>query len=141
MKPFLPVPKKYLLLISGLMWSGVGVLLITRASTWLKRLEYDAPWMIILAGVIPGMLIAAFGFTRIVHRNIQRIEAMDSKVSMFAFQDVRSYLLIIVMMSMGIAVRNTSIIPMILKTPGYYTIGTALSLSSIKYYRTFFRRF
>lgn len=139
MKTFLHVPKKYLLLVSGLMWSGVGFMLISLATSWLQRLKFEPHWLIILAGVIPGLLVAIFGFTRIVRKNIQRINDMDSPISVFAFQDWRSYLLILVMMSMGIIVRQTGLIPMILKTPGYYTIGTALSLSSIRYYREFFR--
>jgi len=40
---------------------------------------------------------------------------------------------------MGIFVRHSGLVPLILKTPGYYTIGTALSLSSITYYKAFIR--
>ena len=139
MKPILYVPKRYLLLVSGLMWTGVGLLLISLATRWLEELPFEPHWLIIVAGIIPGILVALFGFTRIVHKNIQRIEDMDPRASVFAFQAWHSYVLIVIMMSMGIYVRQSGLIPMILKTPGYYTIGTALSLSSIRYYQAYFK--
>ena len=139
MKPFLPVSKKYLLLVSGLMWSGVGLMLIILATRWMQNLNLAYPWLLIVAGIIPGILVAHFGFSQIVQENIQRIEEMDTRPSVFAFQAWHSYVLIVIMMSMGIYVRHSGLIPMLLKTPGYYTIGTALSLSSFKYYQEFIR--
>ncbi|MEA3288162.1 MAG: hypothetical protein U9Q77_12415 [Candidatus Marinimicrobia bacterium] len=139
MKSILSVPKKYLLLVSGIMWSGVGLMLISLATRWLQDLHYEPHWLIIVAGIIPGIMVALFGFTRIVSKNIQRIDEMEAQASVFAFQAWHSYVLIIIMMSMGIYVRQSGLIPMILKTPGYYTIGTALSLSSLRYYRAFIR--
>ncbi len=139
MKPILSVQKKYLLLVSGLMWTGVGLLLISLATRWLEEIPDEPHWLIIVTGIIPGILVSLFGFTRIVHKNIQRIDEMDPRASVFAFQAWHSYVLIVVMMSMGIYVRQSGLIPMILKTPGYYTIGTALSLSSLRYYRAFVR--
>ena len=140
MRSILSVPKKYLLLVSGLMWSAVGLMLIFLATRWLQDLQFEPRWLIIVGGIIPGILVALFGFTRIVHKNIKRIDEMDPRASVFAFQAWHSYILIIVMMSMGIYVRQSGLIPMILKTPGYYTIGTALSLSSFRYYQAYFKK-
>ena len=121
------------------MWSGVGLMLISLAIKWLGDLHPPYPALIILAGVVPGFLVSIFGFARIVRKNIQRVEAMDAKASIFAFQVWHSYILIVIMMSAGAFVRHSGLIPMILKTPGYFTIGTALSFSSLKYYTAFFR--
>jgi len=114
-------------------------MLITLATRWLGTLQVQYPGLVIIAGVIPGMLVSSFGFARIVRKNIQRIEELDTRASIFAFQAWHSYLLIVGMMSMGIFVRHSGLVPLILKTPGYYTIGTALSLSSITYYKAFIR--
>lgn len=139
MRPFLSVPKKYLLLVSGLMWSGVGLMLIALATRWLLNLNVVYPYLLIIAGIIPGILVARFGFSQIVNENILRIEAMEATASVFAFQAWHSYVLIVIMMSLGMYVRHSGLIPMLLKTPGYYTIGTALSLSSVRYYMRFIR--
>ncbi len=139
MKPILPIRRHYLLLVSGIMWSSVGLLLISLATRWLGALDFKHPGLIIVIGVIPGLLVSIFGFARIVKKNIQRIEAMTPRASLFAFQAWRSYFLIVIMMSMGVFIRHSGLIPMILKTPGYFTIGTALSFSSITYYKAFFR--
>jgi len=109
------------------------------ATRWLQNLETEFTSLLVLAGILPGILVALFGFARIVRKNIRRIEEMEPRVSVFAFQAWHSYVLIVIMMSMGIYVRHSGLIPMILKTPGYYTIGTALSLSSLRYYREFVR--
>ncbi len=114
-------------------------MLIILATRWLGNLGIKYPGIIVIAGVIPGLLVSVFGFAHIVGKNIRRIEDLDSRPSVFAFQAWHSYVLIAIMMSMGIYVRHSGLIPMILKTPGYYTIGTALSFSSIKYYKAFFR--
>ncbi|MBT3252804.1 MAG: hypothetical protein HN995_00835 [Candidatus Marinimicrobia bacterium] len=139
MKSFLPIPRHYLLLVSGLMWSGVGLMLILLATRWLENLDIKYPVLIIAGGVIPGLQVSIYGFARIVKKNIQRIEDMTPKASIFAFQAWHSYLLIAVMMSMGAFVRHSGLIPMMLKTPGYFTIGTALSFSSLTYFKAFFR--
>ncbi len=139
MKTFFPVQKKYLLLVSGLMWSAVGTMLLSLASLWIQDLRFEPRWVLIVGGIVPGIFVALFGFTHIVQKNIRRINKMDMKVSVFAFQAWYSYIMIAIMMSMGIYIRHSGLIPMILKTPGYYTIGTALSLSSFNYYRAFFR--
>ena len=121
------------------MWSSVGVMLISLAIKWLGDLQTQYSVLIILAGVASGLLVSVYGFTRIVRKNIQRINDMDVRASVFAFQVWHSYVLILIMMSMGAFVRHSGLIPMILKTPGYFTIGTALSFSSLKYYTAFFR--
>ncbi len=63
---------------------------------------------------------------------------MEPKVSVFAFQAWHSYVLIVIMMSMGVFVRTSGLVPLMLRTPGYFAIGTALSFSSLRYFKTFF---
>lgn len=138
MKRILFVPKRYLLLISGIMWSSVGFMLISLATSWLELLNYNSA-LIVFAGIIPGIMIGVMGFSKIVNKNITRIEIIDERVLIFNFQSWQNYLLIVIMMTMGIVVRQSSFIPLILKTPVYFTIGTALSLSSLRYYRAFYQ--
>ena len=135
------VNNRWLLILSGLMWTGVGVLLNTLAIKWLA--VYSAMEIIIttIIGLLSGFLVARFGFNKIVHKNIRRIQNYPDKVCLFAFQEWKSYLLIAVMMSMGIFLRRTALIPKLWIAPVYIAIGLALFLNSFIYYRSFFNNF
>ena len=136
----LRVEKKYLLLTSGLIWMGIGIFLISLATRWGNEHQVDQMILYVLTGLVGGMLIRIFGFSRIVRRNVERIDSMDARVSIFAFQSSSSYLLVVIMMSMGMFIRHSSLLPLVLKIPGYYSIGVALLTSSIGYYRAFLPR-
>lgn len=127
--------QKWLLLLSGLMWSGVGILLNSFAIRWLLLYEGWPLAASVTCGLLLGLAIAFFGFKKIADQNIQRILKMPSKSCVFAFQKWQSYILIAVMMSMGIFLRHTSILPRLYLASMYMGIGTALFISSFNYYR------
>lgn len=129
------VGRKWLLLLSGLMWSGVGILLNSFAIRWLLLYEGWQRMASVTCGLLLGLAIAFFGFKKIADQNIQRILKMPSKSCVFAFQKWQSYILIAVMMSMGIFLRHTSILPRLYLASMYMGIGTALFISSFSYYR------
>ncbi len=131
------VNRKWLLALSGFIWSGVGILLNSFAFQWLSFYE-GAPVMVALAtlaGVLLGLGIAFFGFRNIAEANIQRILRMPVRSCIFAFQKWHSYTLVVVMMSMGLFLRNSSILPLLVLATMYMGIGAALFISSISYYR------
>ncbi len=133
------VQKHWLLFISGLMWTGVGLLLIRVAFRWIVLFSRQEMLLTVAGGILLGVAIAVFGFSIVVRKNIDRIIGYPSTVCVFAFQEWKSYVLIAVMMSMGIFLRNTSLIPRQLVAPGYIGIGLALFLDSFLYYKAFFR--
>ena len=129
------VNKKCLILISGVMWSGVGVLLNWIASQWLSDFEQ---WQIIFTysvGILMGLIIASFGFSKLAQRNSDRIMGYPEKVCVFGFQRWQMYILIVIMMSMGFFMRTTTFIPKYLLAPVYVGIGLALFISSFVYYK------
>lgn len=133
---------RYLFLISGLLWSGVGLFLDRLAFTWLVSGEYANSILYLLAGLLLAIPIHIFGFSKVANKNISRIEAMgDRKTCIFAFQKLSGYLVIIFMMSLGIFLRNTEFIPKNLLAIVYIGIGTGLFLSGLKYYFSFFKTF
>jgi hypothetical protein len=129
------VNRKWLLVISGLMWSGVGIFLNILAFGWLNSLNNTQIILSILIGIMIGLVIARFGFGNIAKKNVNRILAYPKQACLFAFQEWKSYILIAVMMSSGILLRTTELIPKFILTPMYIGIGTALFLASFKYYR------
>ena len=129
------VGQKWLLNHSGIIWSGVGILLNSFAIRWLRLYEGWPLIASVTCGIMLGLAIAFFGFRKIATGNIQRILEMPAKSCVFAFQKWQSYILIVVMMSMGIFLRHTTIIPRIYLASIYMGIGTALFISSFNYYR------
>ena len=129
------VNKKCLILISGIMWSGVGVLLNWIASKWLPAFEQ---WQIIFTyslGLVMGLIISSFGFSKLAKKNSDRIMKYPEKVCVFGFQRWQMYILIVIMMSMGFFMRTTSFLPKYLLAPVYVAIGLALFISSFVYYK------
>ncbi|NHZ86237.1 MAG: hypothetical protein GWP19_10195 [Planctomycetia bacterium] len=129
------VNRKWLIIISGLMWSGVGILLNILAFNWLKSFNNIQLFLTIIIGLLAGLIIAWFGFGNIANKNIKRIFAYPKEVCVFAFQEWKSYILIAFMMSMGIYFRTTGLIPKYILAPIYIGIGTALFLASFTYYK------
>ena len=131
------VHKNVLLIVSGLLWTGVGILLNFLASRWLSDYGIWTDIEIILVGIVAALVIAVFGFSKIAEKNINRILGYKKKVCLFAFQEWKSYILIAFMMTMGIYMRTTGLIPKFLLAPMYIGIGLALFLTSFLYYQSF----
>ena len=129
------VSRRVLLILSGLMWSGVGILLNSFAFRWLKMYEGWPLAASILAGLLLGSIIAWFGFSKVAATNIRRIQGMPARCCVFAFQRWQSYILIAVMMSMGIFLRHTTLVPRLYLASLYIGIGSALFMAGLGYYR------
>ncbi len=127
--------KEYLLLPAGFMWMGVGIMLCVMAFKWLGSSLQPLPFAV--AGIAAGIVIYRFGFVKIAHKNIDRIEALPGKRCFFSFMTFRSYLLVIVMMTLGITLRHSSI-PREWLSVIYNGIGIGLALSSIRYFISYF---
>ncbi len=127
------VPKKVLLVIIGSMWFCVGIMLVIMAIQWLYI--YDGnPWLFAVPGLIAGLIIHYYGFLKIVDKNLGRISRLPGKPCIFSFVSWKSYIIIILMVSMGIILRHSPIQKQYL-SPIYLGIGLALFLSSIRYFR------
>ena len=132
------VPKKYLLVIAGLMWCGVGAMLSGMAIHWLIIYEGN-PWIFAVPGFIAALIIHHFGFLKVVHKNLGRIAELPGKPCVFSFISWKSYLIIFIMMTMGIALRHSAL-PKHYLAVLYLGIGLALFLSSIRYFRKLFAK-
>lgn len=132
------VRKKYLILISGLIWILIGLLLNHYAFNWLKDSSYENSYIYIIAGIVLALIIHHFGFLRVVDKNLGRIRSLKPEACVFAFMSWRSYLLVALMMGMGIALRHSAL-PRNILSVVYIGIGLALILSSIRYIRVFIK--
>jgi hypothetical protein len=127
--------KIWLHLTAGIMWSGVGIMLVAFAVNWLELVH---SWMVILL-LLAGLLLAAaiyfFGFSKLASNNVQRIIKIPrERVCLFAFQKWTSYPLVLVMVAMGIYLRRYSPIPKPDLAVLYIGLGVSLFVSSFQYY-------
>jgi len=130
--------KKYLILVAGLMWCGVGIMLMSFAGTWLVRYTGKDVYLFLAAGFLAGIPIHLFGFSRLAGKNIGRLLEITEKRSIFSFITVKSYFTIIFMVALGITLRHSSIPKQYLSIV-YNGIGIGLFLSGLKYIRTFIK--
>lgn len=106
------------------------------AGRWLARMDWRYIAIGAGTGLALGLVIYRFGFSRIAKKNIYRIAAKSNPACVFAFQAWRSYLLIAIMISVGIALRHSTL-PRLLLAVIYSSIGTGLACSSTLYYQEF----
>ena len=131
------VTKNVLLFLAGFVWTCVGTMLLFLAFSWLSKASNVNRTVFASAGVVLALLVHHFGFLRIVDKNLKRILPMDDKKCVFSFISWKSYLIIVVMIAMGAALRHSAIPKQYLAIL-YTTIGLALILSSVRYVRVFF---
>ncbi len=121
------------LLLSGLVWSGVGIMLVNLAREWLGLpADRQGLWLFV-AGLALAWAISRFGFSRIARKNVRRIQRMKDQVCIFAFQEWKSYLIVVFMMTLGSTLRHSGF-PRQLLAPLYTGIGGGLFLASLAYY-------
>jgi hypothetical protein len=135
------VKKIWLQLLAGVMWSGVGIMLIGFASRWFTKVPAFEEILIILSGMALAAAIYFFGFSKMALKNVRRINNyLQERVCLFAFQRWTSYPLIIFMISLGIYLRKYSPIPKHYLAVLYIGIGGSLFLASLHYYAQVVRR-
>jgi len=74
------------------------------------------------------------GFLRIADRNLARLRAMSGRRCLFGFQPWRSWATVAIMVAMGATLRHSGL-PKPWLALAYVAVGTALSLSSVRYWR------
>ena len=131
------VDKRVLLFMAGLVWVGVGLMLLRLAWIWLSAPGIQGVWAYAGAGIAAALVIHHFGFLKIVDKNLGRILPMDGKRCIFSFMSWKSYIMVAVMVAMGALLRHSSI-PKSWLSVLYIGIGLSLMLSSIRYLRVLY---
>lgn len=131
------VSRKSLLKGAGIFWLSGGVMLLFRAFETMQTIEITQIWLVVVGAGI-GWFKYRFAFSKVAAKNIRRIRELKpfkEKICLFAFQSLQAYLLVIAMISLGIALRMVGL-PAQLLVVMYVAIGMALILSSSFYFRT-----
>lgn len=128
------VPKQYLLLMAALMWTIAGFMLLTRGYLMMENFPHLI-WLKLIASISGGIVFYVYMFSAISMKHIKRIFKLPTeKPCLFSFFNTRSYLMMTVMISTGVTLRVTGIIPLEYLSYFYVTMGTPLFLSATRFY-------
>ena len=131
------VPRRYLYVVSAVVWTLAGALLCIRATAWLNAFDATTETMALAGSAVMGVTGYLFGFSRIVKKNIGRIRLQPDRTCVFAFTAWRGYLMIAVMVTLGVTLRSSPISKAYLSIP-YAIMGSVLLIGSTGFYREFF---
>jgi len=132
-RSLLPVGRPGLYATAGVIWTAVGLLCVGYAVVWLAPVALLTKIGLALAGLVVAAAFVRFVFWGIVRKNITRIEQGPARVSAFAFQGWKSYVVTVFMIGLGITLRHSAM-PKPWLAVIYEGVGVALLLTSLLYH-------
>jgi isocitrate dehydrogenase kinase/phosphatase len=134
---FPAVPKKYLFLAAALAWTIAGTMLLVRGVLFFRN-SHGYFWPRLTGSLAGGILFYRLMFDSISLKHTRRIESMSNENPwLFSFFNARSYILMAVMITGGITLRRSGILPAEYMSVIYTTMGIPLLFSSFRFYRAF----
>jgi hypothetical protein len=130
------VAKEWLLLGAGLMWCGVGLMLMRWTWLWSSTAGWRTSMPFLILGFLIGLGTRYF-FREMALRNMHRIQLLPEKACIFAFQSWTSYPLVIFMMALGIGLKSSSL-PRPWLAGLYLAIGSGLFMAGLAYFSAYF---
>lgn len=132
------VSKRTLLFEAALVWTFAGGMLLFRGDLMLEA-SSGFSWIRILACLGCGLIFFALVFQKISHKHVSRIINLTGERHRFyEFFNPRSYLMMVGMISLGVFLRKSLIVPASSLSLAYITMGIPLLLSSFRFYHRWF---
>lgn len=131
------IARRYLYIVAALVWTFAGSMLLFRGILLFLDDEYLLVVRMIFS-LTAGILFYRFLFSKISRKHAGRIAAMQmEKPCLFSFFNIRSYILMTLMITMGISLRRSGILPPVYLSVIYVTMGIPLFISSFRFYHAF----
>lgn len=129
--------KRFLYLIAAIIWGFPGIMITIKGIRAYTTMPNDELWWLLLitAGVLAGFIIM---FRRIVDRYCALIDAEPEKTTILHTFPLRGWILIVCMMSLGIALKFMPFIPAEFTASFYSGLGPALVIASVRFCKKFF---
>jgi hypothetical protein len=133
------VPKRYLLLMAAFAWTAGGSILGVRGVLWLAANESFFTIHVAIAFLL-GLGFFQLVFSKVSLKHIRRIHAIEIvRPSLFAFFDLKGYVMMIGMISLGVFLRSSKLVNPEILYNFYVLMGTPLLVSALRFYYAFFR--
>jgi len=134
------VPKNHLMLVAGIVWCVAGVMVCLVGLPLLFKLEPVDPLLLPLAMVIFAVFYV-FVFSRLVHKHTGRIQAREEeRLPFWHFFNASSWIVMLVMMGGGMALRFTHAVPDWFIAFFYSGLGIALFICGLRFMGVFRRK-
>jgi len=132
LKPW--APKRHLLFFAAAIWTFAGGMLLYKGISLVDSTTTHLG-LKIAASMVGGALFYQLLFSKLSLKHTKRIvELKTDKPCMFSFFNIRSYILMVIMITSGILLRVFGIIPLHYLLVVYITMGIPLLLSSFRFY-------
>lgn len=134
MRSFIPlVSNRSLLFIASALWTFAGVMLILRGVSGLIQYP-EYLFTKLLIALAAGTVFYLLLFTKISSKYVKRITGFQNmRVPFYSFFSLRGYIMMTLMITLGITVRKTGIVPFEYLAVFYVTMGMPLLISAFKF--------
>ncbi len=135
------IPKRYLLFVAAVVWTFAGGMLLFRG---FSTLGFNSETLLIeeSISIIAGIAFYIFMFSKISLKHIHRILNLEIEhPCFFSFFNWRSYILMTIMISFGVTLRLTGLVPIQYLSFFYVAMGTPLFMSAFRFYFNGFANF
>jgi hypothetical protein len=128
------VSRHNLLFIAGLAWTTAGGILMWRGLDYEIR-HSNHLWINILAGILIGIPFYVILFAKISMKHIKRIKGLSIPYPCaFSFFNLKSYLMMMMMITAGVFLRNLDIINREYLFTFYIGMALPLLISACRFY-------
>ena len=137
MKHRLTVHKKTLILIAGIVWAIAG---FTIVRIGLVAYQGNFSWWRGLLSVAVFTVFQVFIFGKMVKKHTERIlQYEDERQNFFSFFDTKSYLIMAFMMTLGIGLRVSGVVPNTFIAFFYTGLGASLLTAGVLFLISYVR--
>jgi hypothetical protein len=130
--------RRTLVTTAAIVWAAVGLFLIVRGLLYYPEAHATngvLTLIVAVVGILLGLAKGIFVFAKLARRNVERINLLSphkEKICVFAFQAWESYLIVLVMITLGILLRMSPL-PRLYLIGVYLLIGIGLLIGSRAY--------
>jgi hypothetical protein len=134
------VSRHNLLFIAGLAWTTAGGILMWRGLDYELRHSHHI-WINLLFGLLIGIPFYVILFARISRKHIKRIRGLQIPYPCaFSFFNIRSYILMMLMITSGILLRKFDLVNREYLFIFYIGMAIPLLMSALRFYYAWFTK-